>query len=61
MRKHGKKLTLNSESLLIMEAPELAVAGYATQTCPTSCQPTCGNIGALAHRAGIAHTGPCCI
>jgi hypothetical protein len=60
MRKHGKRLSLHSESLLVLEAPELAVAGVATQTCPTSCAPTCGNPGALAHRAGIPKTAAAC-
>ncbi len=59
MRKNSKRLALHSESLLVLEAPSLVAAGFATQTCPTSCAPTCGNAG-LAHRAGLAKTAAAC-
>ncbi len=63
MRKHSRRLSLHSESLLVLDAQGLAGASAVTQgaTCPTSCAPTCGNPAGLAHAALAKTAAACCV
>lgn len=61
MRKLAHKLTLNVESLRVLDSPELH--GAAAATAAASCPPTCGNIPAPTDRAAVVGSAKaaCCV
>ena len=58
MKKRLPKLTLSFESLRVLDLP--TAGSFYTASCPTSCQPTCGNPGYAAGFAAQANTIPAC-